>query len=237
MTIEVDELRELGYTHANDEHYIYGIFNTVTLEVYVGSTNNFSRRTREHLSELRHGRHKNWKLQRAFRHDGEVAFEFHVMKYVTLPFDRHDAEQYFLDEMPKYYTLYNLMRFANPQGAFAERGRAAAMRRVGIARSDEVKEKIRAKLIGKKRPPEVVAKMSKALIGRPPKRPEGWITPTTTPVPELDRDKIREMRSRGIEWNDIAAELGYSIGVIMRVKREMNLWSKPSKLAKLKSQN
>lgn len=230
------ELRELGYTHANDEHYIYGIFNTVTCEMYVGSTNNFTRRTKEHLSELRNGRHGNWKLQRAFRHDGESAFEFHVMQYVTFPFDRHDAEQFFLDEMPKYYTLYNIVRIANPQGSFAERGRAAAARRVGITRSDEVKEKIRAKLTGTKRPPEVVAKVSKALMGRAPKRPDGWITPTTTPVPESDRDKIRKMRSLGIKWNDIAAELGYSVGVIMRVKREMNLWSKPSKLAKLKSQ-
>lgn len=61
---------------------IYRIVNTMNGKIYIGSTNNFEKRTRKHLLDLRKGKHHSQHLQRAFSKYGESAFEFEVMEDV-----------------------------------------------------------------------------------------------------------------------------------------------------------
>jgi GIY-YIG catalytic domain len=48
--------------------------------VYVGSSDDIPRRWKSHLSQLRGGRHHNYRLQAAWNEHGEAAFAFTVMK-------------------------------------------------------------------------------------------------------------------------------------------------------------
>jgi hypothetical protein len=62
---------------------IYAIRNTRRGRVYVGATNVLVERWRQHLSNLRHGRHVNAALQADFDSDGVDAFEFEVLQRVN----------------------------------------------------------------------------------------------------------------------------------------------------------
>jgi group I intron endonuclease len=57
-------------------HVIYKIVNNIDGKLYIGKTNNPTRRKRRHFSELRTGKHSNSYLQRAWDKYGEKSFEF-----------------------------------------------------------------------------------------------------------------------------------------------------------------
>lgn len=65
--------------------FIYSIANKYTGMVYIGQTTrkNVSHRWREHVAELRHGRHANYFLLRDWNICGEDGFVFSVVEEIN----------------------------------------------------------------------------------------------------------------------------------------------------------
>jgi len=61
------------------QHYIYVIANRLTGKVYIGQTVNPYPRFSAHRSELKHGKHRNPHLSRAWAKYGPEAFEFYTL--------------------------------------------------------------------------------------------------------------------------------------------------------------
>jgi len=66
-------------THSPRTCGVYQIYNKASGKSYVGATMTFAVRWTRHRSELRHGKHPNVHLQRAWSLYGEAAFEFRVL--------------------------------------------------------------------------------------------------------------------------------------------------------------
>lgn len=64
---------------------IYKIVNTITGDMYIGSSVNLENRRREHLFYLRHSTHHSPYLQRVYDKYGESAFLFEVIEYLKFP--------------------------------------------------------------------------------------------------------------------------------------------------------
>ena len=85
---------------------IYAIVCRVNTRKYYGSTYNFVARKAQHWSDLRHNRHRNIHLQRAWNKHTEAAFDFIVVERV--PVDQLlEAENRYLK-----FGHYNLFRDA-----------------------------------------------------------------------------------------------------------------------------
>src|ERR1022692_5274783 len=61
--------------------------------VYIGSSDDIPRRSKSHLSQLRGGRHHNYRLQAAWNEYGEAAFALAVIEEVADLADLIAAEQ------------------------------------------------------------------------------------------------------------------------------------------------
>jgi hypothetical protein len=84
---------------------IYSIVNNTTRQIYIGSTDNLSRRWREHRYLLREQRHFNRQLQIAWNRHGESAFSLHVLRRL-----RSDAGRTALNRAEnQYLTIFRQM--------------------------------------------------------------------------------------------------------------------------------
>src|SRR5438128_2421537 len=92
---------------------------------YIGSsTSSLDKRWKNHLMEMKHKKHGNQKLQRAYDKYGKDNFSFKVLSY-ELPEDCLKVEQKYIDELKPFY---NICRVAG--------------NRYGAILSDKTKEKI-----------------------------------------------------------------------------------------------
>jgi group I intron endonuclease len=66
------------------ESGVYKIYFEGCEKVYIGSSNQFSRRKANHFSQLRKGAHSNIHLQRAFRLFGESKIRFEIIEYTDI---------------------------------------------------------------------------------------------------------------------------------------------------------
>lgn len=144
---------------------IYQVRNRVNGKRYIGSSNNVTRRLKEHRSALERSKHGNSHLQYAWNKYGEENFAFESVEEVSGGQKaRLDHEQIYLDEGFRLSILYNMVEKADcPPSA------------KGLKRSCETKAKIsRAKkgqvpwTKGRSRSEECKRKLSEALTGRTP---------------------------------------------------------------------
>lgn len=81
---------------------VYRIINTKNGKFYIGSSNNLSRRKREHFHTLRNGTNHSLILQKAFNKYGESNFKFEILARCPTKY-LFKIEQWFVDNLkPKY---------------------------------------------------------------------------------------------------------------------------------------
>lgn len=111
---------------------IYGIYSEVNDTIYVGSSLNMRRRTKQHKTDLKCNRHPNTHLQRAYNLYGVDEFQFVILELTDIA-DKdhvHALEQKWLDYCTSNYKgVYN--------------GRPIAESTRGYHHTEDAKEKIR----------------------------------------------------------------------------------------------
>lgn len=85
-----------NYTNITKKPGIYKIVNKVNGKFYIGSAVNLRNRRHSHYNELRHNKHNNKHLQRAWNKYGEKNFEFIVIEIIEDKFKIREREDYYL---------------------------------------------------------------------------------------------------------------------------------------------
>ncbi len=128
---------------------IYKIANKVTGDFYIGSTKNFEKRFKEHVSSLKNKRHVNTILQKVHNKYGIEKLSFDIIDTVKDLNQLESREQYYLDTLQPKYNI-----------------RVTANSNLGLKFSDEHKYKIGLANKGKTRSKEQKKTLSEALKGR-----------------------------------------------------------------------
>lgn len=125
---------------------IYKIINLENNKIYIGSSNNFKKREREHLWALREGKHDNPHLQNAFNKYSENNFIFEVIEQVTNEDDLRSKEQKYMDELNvcSRDIGYNINKYASGGGLMGEDNP-----NYGKQMPEEQKQKIRETMTGR----------------------------------------------------------------------------------------
>ena len=158
---------------------IYKLINVVNSKFYVGSAVSLRKRKARHFSELRHGKHNNRHLQRAWDKYGEQAFIFVVVEYVEDRTKLLETENRWLNGHVGKDYCYNIGTDAtapmlgmsgelSPTWGYRHSGEAKIIigqYSRGRLHTPESKEKIRQHLLGKPKPEAVRSKISATLSG------------------------------------------------------------------------
>ena len=113
---------------------IYKIENLLTSDCYIGSTNNYSRRSKRHFEDLKSNKHHSIKLQRAVNKYSIENFRIYILESFEFVSKEHtlQREQYYIDTVnPKY----NVCLIAGSQ--------------LGSKRDNEFKKKCSERMLGK----------------------------------------------------------------------------------------
>ena len=137
---------------------IYQITNKINGKIYIGSTNNLSKRWNNHRSKLRNGKHENDYLQQAWNKYGEDAFEFSIVEEVN-DSNRIDREIHYLSETKCYEREIGYNFDKNPTDKSGSKNPF-----YGKKHSQEVKEKMR--IVANNRSEELKKKMGAKNKGR-----------------------------------------------------------------------
>jgi len=142
---------------------IYKIINKRNDNFYIGSAVDLKRRRARHFSELRHNKHNNSHLQRAWNTYGEESFEFIIVELVESREDLYVAEDKWLSGHVGKQYCYNLgMAAISPMlGLCGELSPT-----YGYRHTEEAKAKIAAAGKGRAVSAETRAKRSVKLKGR-----------------------------------------------------------------------
>lgn len=135
---------------------VYTIRHPWTGVFYHGSTTDFRRRQRAHVSHLRRGIHPNELLSYAFGLERVLGWS-HV-EYATID-EAKEAEKALI-EKDKANPLLANVQFAKKYPA--EHGEAISKARTGMKFSDEWRAKISAAGIGRRNSPEAIEKTAQA---------------------------------------------------------------------------
>jgi len=119
---------------------IYQIVNLVNGKRYIGSAIDFRARKRNHISQLRRGKHNNKHLESSWNKYGFESFIFEIIDTVPHKSELIYREQYWIDKYDFDKELYNSLPIAGSA--------------LGFKHSKKSKEKISASNSGKKRPHE-----------------------------------------------------------------------------------
>lgn len=129
---------------------IYCIINKVNKKFYIGSAKNIKQRWYTHKRDLRNNKHKNKYLQDAWSQYKEESFEFIILEYAE-PSSLIECEQKWIDKFDTSKNGYNICPIAGNT--------------TGKLLSDETKDKIRQKAIGRKASDKTREKMSESKSG------------------------------------------------------------------------
>lgn len=83
---------------------IYMIINLINGKKYIGSSINIRQRLWEHRATLRHNKHYNNHLQRAWNKYGEENFDFSILERCPKE-KRFEREQYYVDSLHPEYNI------------------------------------------------------------------------------------------------------------------------------------
>ena len=168
------------------ENVIYKIRNKVNGKIYIGSTQNKTRRLVQHKSNLRNNRHDNPYLQNAWNKYSTDNFEFTIVEKVEDIEDLIDREQFYIDKLEPEYNIKpeagrskvsketkQKLREANLGEKSPRYGKKLSEKHkqriseanIGKELSDQHKKNISKALAGKERSDQYKKKRSKALQG------------------------------------------------------------------------
>lgn len=193
---------------------VYQIANTITGEVYIGSTVNISGRWSSHRYKLRKGTHGNRNLQESWDKHGKGVFEFSVLEVVSDKSELIAAEQRFFRELnPSFNIAPNAGNSLGVIHTEESKANMADSRRgdkncwfgkvpscAGMSRQPEVKAKISAKNSGAGNP----------MFG------------VTPPHAKFTDEQVREIRraiSEGDSLTVIASKYGVSKATIAHIRQ------------------
>lgn len=149
---------------------IYKITCLIDGKVYIGQSINLKQRLQQHKSQLKKNKHFNYHLQCAYNKYGADNFIFEVIAEYTAK-QLNDMETYWRDYY--YPNIYNLGNTGNV-GTVSEETKQKISKSVHETISKLTDEERKAKFYnpGSWRPghhhsPEVIAKISKSLKGKP----------------------------------------------------------------------
>ena len=130
---------------------IYMIFDSQG-RFYIGSAVNMQKRWNQHLHYLRHGKHNNGILQRAFDKYGEESFYTRVLSHVPKE-ELRQEEQDFIDFFEPFYNIAKEARRGpgmegrkhseETRRKISESKKGCAGNRKGVKLSEETREKMR----------------------------------------------------------------------------------------------
>jgi group I intron endonuclease len=146
---------------------IYAIKNLITRKIYIGQSNNITRRINDHKKELKNGIHNNTHIQRSWNKYGCDNFTFNIIEE-CLENELNEKEIYYIKEYRLMYELYN----QTEGGKYGLRG---------YTHSEKTKEKLRQKRKNQIFSEETRQKLIKAHIGRKSK-----------PMSEEQKEKLRQ---------------------------------------------
>lgn len=149
---------------------IYAIINKKNGKVYIGSTNDFDRRWREHRNDLCKGNHNNSHLQGSWNKCGETMFKFGILEYVDNLEDLVKAEQFWMDiYREEGKELYNFGLAADNPWRGCKHTKESKQRMSAIAQncSEETRRRRSEAHKGKKPSKETRQRMSKSHKGQP----------------------------------------------------------------------
>lgn len=180
---------------------VYKLLCTRNGRFYIGSTVDFRKRKRKHLSDLRNGAHNNIFLQRTFDKYGEDAFKWKGILVDTKE-EARELEQHYIDKYMLDKRCMNIGKTAsggdnltrNPRKrSIVARIKKTLRQRIAHMTEDERKDKwghpgATNGMHGRTHTPEARAKMSAANKGRVHLHRRG------VPLSEETRRKLRESR-------------------------------------------
>jgi group I intron endonuclease len=175
---------------------IYEIRNRVNGHRYIGQSANVAERLSNHRSLLRHGKHFNPHLQRAWGKYGESAFEFEAMTLVYPPATKERLTELEQEAIDLFKPEYNICR-------------ECVTSRLGTTMSREIVERIASINRGTKRPqigtarkryfsehPEAVDAMRKRASGKPmPPQTRAALLAANTGRPEGPEERGRKQKA------------------------------------------
>jgi len=159
----------------NKTYYTSGIYQIKRIRskrVYIGSSQNISKRWSEHKYKLRKGIHQNPKLQNAWNKYGEAKFRFTVLEECSLD-KLFEREQYYFDQCDDRYNCVPIAGSTRGHKLSDKTRAKMSASRLGHTTSEETKAKISAgnkgnqKKLGWVTPDAVKEKIRSAQAGRP----------------------------------------------------------------------
>lgn len=163
---------------------------------YVGSTVNFQQRKRQHLCDLRHGRHFSRHMQRAFAKHGESSFVFSVIEVVA------DVSDLVVREAHYIAILYPAFNSGHTWPT-----------RLGTTQSDVCKEKVSIANKGRVHTVTARRRISESLIGN--KRSNG--NQNARKVTPQIRAQIHALLAKKLGKRKIGGFVGLSKKTVMNV--------------------
>lgn len=151
---------------------IYKIINKVTGVEYIGSSVNYKKRFGSHKSALRYNRHSNKILQNSWNLHGEENFEFVIFECLDelTQEELFEREQEIIDScIREKKKIYNIEMIVHPTISELSRFRMSESwdrEKHKFEMTDEIKDKIRKTLSGRKRPEEIAKKASASCRGK-----------------------------------------------------------------------
>lgn len=185
---------------------IYKIQSTIDDRCYIGSAVNFKSRKSDHLKLLRKGIHHSKKLQHFFWKYGEKCIQFLIIEECEKS-KLIEREQFWID----YYQSYEKTGFNICKIAGSTYGRIL---------SEETKDKIRKKAVGRKQSDEQISQRVQKNTGK--KRPKSAVILTTLKTQKLTQIQAEEIRMKleiGFTQNEMAKEYGVCQRTISRIKQ------------------
>lgn len=165
---------------------IYMIKNTITGERYIGKTNNFEKRKKEHFSKLENKKHGNYLLQNSCNKYGIENFEFVIVEYMKYDKDRTKQEQYLID---KWKPEYNIALISKDSEISIE-----SRRKMSIAmkkRCEDPIEREKRSIIMKKRYEDPIEREKTSIVMRKVQQ-KRWEDPTEREKMSITLKKLYE---------------------------------------------